>query len=245
MSKLLIEHILKEDASVVDPNVVEKLIDDLRKKHGVSKSVREILKKAESESGGSANRMYSIAYPELLKLVPKSNKDDVENIEGIDLIDNPISSDTEYKEPDENPYSYTDEGFVDVLKYLAWLWKSKDRVRVLAKRFDVHPDLYAAAGLGNIPEDPTDEDIWNTMDMSRKGDKMFINSTWQPYYMDTLEKLDELPDEVKEQIRSLLEKAEENKVQYESVKLVEDIAIATDKGVELIAAGSIIKLLRS
>lgn len=244
MSKLLIEYILKEN--IVDVNVVEKLASDLVKIHGVSRSViRQIFKDAEAQAG-SMTGAYPIAHQKLLELVPKQEETDIEQLTEPFDFGPSIPADAEHKEPEGSIYSdiYTDEGFIDVLKYLAWLWKSKDRVRVLAKRFGVNPDLYAAAGLGVIPENPTDEDIWNTMDMSKKGEIKFVDSTWQPYYMDTLERLQNLPQEDKDHIISILEKAQENQTKFESVKLVEDLMILTENGMHVVPRGSSIKLIK-
>lgn len=243
MSKLLIEYILKEN--IVDSNVVEKLMSDLTRVHGIPRSkIRKIWKESEAEAGGNAAKAYEIAYPKMKALLPKKDGDEsVEDLEGINLIDNPIPADTASPEPEED--DYTDEGFVDVLNYLSNLWRSKDRVRVIAKRFGIDPDLYAAAGLGAIPNDPSDEDIWNTMDASKDGQIPFVDSTWQPFYIDTLHKLQSLPDDVKQDIAGLMDKAKERRVQYESVKLVEDVAIFTDNGMEYITAGTTLKVERT
>lgn len=183
----IIKFILSEDLA----SDTEDLVDKLRKAYGVKpRAIRELWKK----SGENYQ-----AFNKLLKdLEDQKSGEQIEPGEDIKLLDyEELGRNLEAPDQEE---IIKDEAIIDVLKYLANLWRNKDRVRVLAARFGIDPEIYQAAGLGNLPDDYDDKDVWNTMDKSNMGTEQFKQSVWQPFYIDTLEKLKELPDDIKDEI---------------------------------------------
>jgi hypothetical protein len=129
----------------------------------------------------------------------------------------------------------------------------KDKVRVLAARLKIDPDIYLTAGFGSLPENYTDEDVWKTMDASKKGKVPFYDSVWQPLYMDSLERLQNLSEEERAEIKGILDQHSEKveKVTYPinskevgsvyEARLVDDIMIISESGPMVISKGSKIK----
>jgi len=150
-------------------------------------------------------------YSEWLEneLEKRRQKDGLEEVEvDIDLIDKPIKGDIEAEKSEPK---IKDEAIIEILKYLAWQLHNKDLVRVIAARFHIDPDIYSAAGLGHLPENYTDEDVWKTMKKSGYGRRPFKDSIWQPYYIRAKERFAELSQEVKDEIIEIMQKHKENK----------------------------------
>jgi hypothetical protein len=244
----LLSYILNENASEL-----YKLEDKLKSVFGITeKQLRELYK---SVDGNSSNYL-----KELQILHDKYENENNENLD-ISKDDLPLSGHDgihrDYEAPEkEKPVA--DDAVVSVLEYLSKLWRNKDRVRVIAARFKLDPDVYLAAGLGNLPSDYKDEDVWNTMDASRGGNVEFKDSIWQPFYIESLERLKELPEEVKADIAEILQKSKEDKkaqsyprdsnnpfkddgTAYESkAKLVDSIMVEGKDGYIMIDKGTIV-----
>jgi len=202
----ILRYLLSEDLA----SDAEDLADKLRKAFGVSyKEIRQMYK----DAGQKTEPFYQMLSQKAAEL--EAQVDDSDGI-GDEMPSFKVANkDTEQLDPsmaaEPADNQFKDEGVIDVLKYLSNLWRSRDRVRVIAARLGIDPDIYAAAGLGNIPDDYDDEDIWNTMDQSNHGQVEFYQSKWQPYYIDTMERLKELPDDIKQEISDIVQKSKEHK----------------------------------
>lgn len=242
----IIDFILSE--SLADE--AETLADKLVKAFGVKR--REI-----TNLYKDSDRNYEKFYKLLKKLEDKvsgdltsKSKQPGEDIPlmGHQEIDNNMES--------EGPKEHLkDQSIIDVLKYLVHYFRSRDRVRVLAARFGLDPDIYAAAGLGNIPQDYNDEDIWNTMDQSGQGNVPFYKSAWQPYYIESLDKINDLPKEIKQEIADIVQQGNETKDnvsypvrsddQYNDIGIAYEAKLLNNIDINglIIEKGSIIKYL--
>jgi hypothetical protein len=157
--------------------------------------------------------------------------------------------------------SIRDENTIDVLKLLATNLgpMGRDKAIVLAARFDIDNELIEAAGLGALPPNYTDEDVWNILKLSANGKKKFIDSAWQPFYIEALEDIKELPGDIRDHIVELLTSSEPRDITYPSVnkdslvddpirnkgvrrvyeaKLVEDLVIESADGIKIIMVGT-------
>jgi hypothetical protein len=157
--------------------------------------------------------------------------------------------------------SIRDEGVIDSLKLLATNLgpMGRDKAIVLAARFDIDSELIEAAGLGTLPPNYTDEDVWNILKLSANGKKKFIDGVWQPFYIEALEDVKELPGDVRDHIVELLTSQEPRDITYPSVnkdslvddparnqgvrkvyeaKLVEDLVIESENGIRIISTGA-------
>jgi hypothetical protein len=219
MSTLLIEYILRE--AIADVNVVEKMRRDLQRVHGVPRAkLKAIWTQAEQAAGGEVDKAYDIAYGEYKKLwdeVAKGGDTEPDEIEAGVEAETGIEAMPADAGQIEDPGRRTNvshDGMVKVLRYLATIMPAsgygtrEDHVRAVAARFGVNPAIYSSAGLGHIPTNPDDEDVWNTMDVSKQGQYKFNNSAWQPLYMEALEAVESLDQDQKDIISDLLSEAE-------------------------------------
>jgi len=233
--------VINEDLAVLEyGEKAEELEKILRRQYGLtSKNFDELLQ----QSG----KNYKTYFEKLRKLHDeKASKPEPD--QDIDLSKSKPLPDIEDR---PKKLAHRDEQLIDILEYLEKYWKNKDRVRVFAARIKIDPELYMVAGLGKLPDNYTDEDIWNTMDASKKGKIKFVDSTWQPLYIKTMDLLQQLPEEVKDEITELLYKPRthtypvtaggpERKIRENRYTLIYDIIINEDNIVRIIPAGSII-----
>jgi len=181
----------------------EKLVDRLRKVHGVSAAeISQIYRDAER----NVQKFYQLLLQKNKELEAGDINDKAgETPEFTIGGKKPISLDSEIEDEDRDD-KLKDESVAEVLKYLVKYFHSRDRVRVLAARFRIDPDIYEAAGLGHLPDNYTDEDVWNTMNRSGKGRKPFNNSIWQPLYIRTFEHIKhKMPEEVRDKIADIVQ----------------------------------------
>lgn len=168
--------------------------------------------------------------------------------------------------PKDKPIS--DESVIDALKMLAANLgpKGRDKTIVLAARLNIDSELIEGAGFGSLPPNYTDEDVWNILKISRKNGKQipFIDHAWQPFYMEALEDLKELPSEVRDHIIELLTSSEPKETTYPVVnkdsmvddpirnkgirkvyeaKLIDDLVIESADGINVISAGTKVRLI--
>jgi hypothetical protein len=225
-----------EDAVAIYGDKAEKIEKILRRNYGYkNKQFNNKIKELDS---------YEKYYNWLVKELKSAqhNKDGDFDLEAdISLIDKPIEQDIEYKKETK----IKDEAIVDILIYLKKVL-NPDRVRAIAARFNIDPDLYQLAGLGSLPENYNDEDVWKTMNISKNNP--FYDHVWQPFYIESLKKLQELPKEIKQEIESIIEKSSykreidypitknKHNITYEA-KLLENILI-NDNGMKIIPAGT-------
>ena len=222
--------IIFEDAVTIYGEKADKIERILRREHGYkNKQFNDKLKELSSYED-----YYKWLVSELQRVeaVPSGKVDDLDV--DINLIDKPIEKDVSAPEKDD---PVRDEAIVDILEYLQRVL-NKDRVRAIAARFHIDPDLYQLAGLGNLPDNYSDEDVWNTMSMSK--DRPFHDHIWQPYYIESLYKLQNLPSEVKEAVKDILQQhSQPREVEYpiddrtsgttfEAVTLLQDLIIESD-----------------
>ena len=237
--------IIFEDAVTIYGDKADKIEKILRRQYGYkNKQFNEKLKEF-----GSYEKYYHWLEKELENKQKQSDELDLEA--DIDLIDKPFPK-KDIKQPTKQE-KIKDEAIVDVLQYLQRIMKP-DRVRAIAARFHVDPDIYMMAGLGNLPENYTDEDVWKTMDMSE--DKPFYDHIWQPFYIDSFSKLQNLPDEIKDEINDIVERASNKReVEYPvdneserysttfEAKILEDIILEDKTGIKIISAGTYLNFL--
>lgn len=236
---------LFEDSSIV--NKAEDLAELLKKAYKVSyKTIKDAWKK----SGESYPEFYELLSD--IKKEAESKPQEIPPDEGIkDLGHGELDHGSAAPEASDK---LRDESVVDVLSYLSNYWKNKDKVRVVAARLGIDPDLYELAGLGKIPSDPSDEDVWKTMDMSKKGKLPFYQSAWQPFYIDAMQDLKSLPDEVKDEIQTIVQSGSEAKSDVEypiddknvgrtfESKLLDDIILESDGFINIIPKGTKIRI---
>lgn len=205
----LLDYLLFEDLA----DDIENLENRLRRAFGVSsKEIRQLYKKADQK----AEPFYQLLKQKNKELEDQqadgvSGPDDEEDISSFKVAGREpeqLSSSMEY---DDHYEQTRHEAVVNVLKYLQDYFGGKDRVRVIAARFGVDPDVYFDADLGHLPENYTDKDVWDTMDRSGHGKKPFKNSIWQPLYIAAEKELMNLPDDVKERLAVVAQKGQEVK----------------------------------
>ncbi len=138
----------------------------------------------------------------------------------------------------------------------------KDRALAIAYRQGIDPELIAAAGLGSIPYDCTDEDIWDLFDEQTKVhisrnketgtvDKNlpFYDHVWQPFYIESLKYLrgdqkfeDETDDYLHGEDDYLPDETKQKIIDIltseSKVKLIKDLMVESSSGMCVINAGS-------
>lgn len=233
-----------EDAVTIYGDKAEKIEKLLRRKHGYkNKQFNDKLNEL-----GSYEAYYKWLENELARIEQPEEDNNLDLESDIALIDKPIEKDIKHAQPDSK---LPDEAVIDVLQYLQRVM-SPDRVRAVAARFNIDSDIYQLAGLGSLPENYTDEDVWNTMDIGKQ--KPFYDHVWQPFYIKSLEKLQNLPNEIKLEIEKIIDSHQNKKeVQYPidnetigtafEAKLLEDLIIEEKEEVTIISAGTFLKLL--
>lgn len=196
--------ILNENSTV---DQAEQLADTLRKGYGISpKEIRQLY----NDAGRDYEKFLELLKQKEDQLQIQKKPQDIPTKDINPLGGEELTTDIEYESEDK----LHDEAIIDVLKYLTKYLRNKDRIRVIAARLGIDSDLYQAAGLGIVPDDYDDEDIWNTMDMSDQGSQPFYKSVWQPFYIESMEKLRELPLGVKAEIRKIVSDSPKREVTY-------------------------------
>jgi len=164
--------------------------------------------------------------------------------------------------PKEKPIR--DESVIDALKLLAVNLgpMGRDKAIVIAARLGIDSELIEGAGFGTLPSNYTDSDVWNILKMSKdKAGKPtpFYDGAWQPFYIDAIEDLKDLPHDVREHIVEILTSEEPRETTYPTsdknslvddpvrnpsikkvyeAKLVKDLVIESSNGMFVINAGS-------
>lgn len=255
----LLNYILAEDVA----DKAEELATKLRQVYRVApRDIRQLW----AQAGEDYDQFYALLQGRDEEEAAKAQEIEPENIESLSGEDvfttdkaevRRIGRGVEYQEPEKG---VKDEAVIKLLEYLAHIWGNRDAVRVIAARFDIDPDLYQMAGLGRLPDDYTDEDVWDTMDMSNQGKEPFYNAAWQPFYIKALEKLQNLSSKRKDEIKNIIQQQEETKrniyfpvgsgeeerfqdvgVAYENK---EDMVVETKAGLMIIPVGTRIELVR-
>jgi hypothetical protein len=167
--------------------------------------------------------------------------------------------------------SVKDESVIDALQLLAKNLGplGKDKTLVIAARFGIDRELIEGAGLGSLPPNYNDEDVWNLLSISkdkRTGKPIkFVDSTWQPFYIDAVDSLQDLPNDVREHIVEMLTSDDPKETTYPvkndnsmmddptinknikkvyEAKLIKDLVIESNDSINIIEAGTIILITK-
>ena len=135
-------------------------------------------------------------------------------------------------------YDESDAAAIEILKELPYQFEkinntrytNKDLTRALAARLKLDPDIIDTAGLGQLPQNYTDEDVWKIMDERVHG--KFIDSAWQPLYMAAVGLVKQMPHGIFKELSSGIHEAK--------LRLKDDIIIERNGVVDVIPAGSLI-----
>lgn len=196
---MLLKYLITEEFLVgniaLDDNDIRKLERTLRKKyHYRNKDLNQ----------ASEDKTMEEYLEWLIKEVEKKENKKIENILNLETPKSEVELDPKIT-AQKSEKKFKDEAIIDILQYLSYIWRSKDRVRAIAARFGIDSDLYMMAELGTLPNSYTDKDIWNTMDRSKKGKIDFYQSAWQPFYIESLQMLQNLNSEEKKIINNIIQ----------------------------------------